>query len=126
MPKGVRAVASEIEIRWPGHKRHADDEIVARALAISWDTALPDAAVDIKVDKGWITPSRDVPWHFQRQAAEDAVKKLGAVVGVVNLLQVKPKANVVDSEHRLEAPLQRHAIIEAAAVNANVAHDQVT
>jgi osmotically-inducible protein OsmY len=32
--RGVRAVASEIEIRWPGDKRHADDEIAARALDI--------------------------------------------------------------------------------------------
>lgn len=125
--RGVRAVASEIEIRWPGHKRHEDDEIAARALdIISWDTALPDAAVDIKVHKGWITLSGEVPWLFQRQAAEDAVKKLGGVVGVVNVLEVKPKANVVDVKHRIEAALQRHALIEAAAVKVNVAHDKVT
>ncbi|KQY21546.1 BON domain-containing protein [Rhizobium sp. Root482] len=71
----VRAVASEIEIRWSEHKRHADDEIAGRALdIICWDTAHPDAAIDIKVHKGWVTLSGEVPWHFQRQGAEDAVK----------------------------------------------------
>ena len=125
--RGVRAVASEIEIRWSGHKRHADDEIAARALdIISWDTALPDAAIDIKVHKGWVTLSGEVPWHFQRQGAEDAVKKLGGVVGVVNLLRVRPQTSAGDVKRCIEDALQRRALTKAAELRISVSQGTVT
>jgi osmotically-inducible protein OsmY len=63
--KGVRAIAEEIDVRWPEQKKHADDGIAARALdIIAWDTALPDGAIDIKVQRGWVTLSGEVRWHF--------------------------------------------------------------
>ena len=40
--KGVRAIAENIEVRYPGHKQTADDEIAARALAIlGWNVQVP-------------------------------------------------------------------------------------
>jgi osmotically-inducible protein OsmY len=44
--KGVRAVAQEIEVRYPSDKKTADDEIAKRALSIiKWDTMIPQQAV---------------------------------------------------------------------------------
>src|SRR5271165_3186381 len=41
--KGVRAVAQEIEVRYPESEKTADDEIAKRALnIIAWDTIIPD------------------------------------------------------------------------------------
>ena len=40
--KGVRAVAEEIEVRYPNEKKTADDQIAERALAIlNWDAQVP-------------------------------------------------------------------------------------
>ena len=40
--KGVRAIAEEIEVRYPGQKQTSDDEIAKRALNIlQWDTFVP-------------------------------------------------------------------------------------
>ena len=39
--KGVRAVAQEIEVRYPSDKKTADDEIAKRAISIiKWDTMI--------------------------------------------------------------------------------------
>lgn len=40
--KGVKAIAENIEVRYPGHKQTADDEIAARAVAIlGWNVQVP-------------------------------------------------------------------------------------
>ena len=81
--KGVRAIAQEIEVRYPEQKKTADDQIAQRALAIiSWDAMVPNDAVMVKVQDGWVTLSGQVQWNYQRIAAESAVRRLSGVVGV--------------------------------------------
>jgi hypothetical protein len=48
--KGVRAIAQEIEVRYPGEKKTADDEIAKRALNIlKWDAVIPEEMVKVTV-----------------------------------------------------------------------------
>ena len=69
--KGVRAIAENIEVRYPGHKQTADDEIAERALSIlGWNVQVPKDLVKVKVEKGWVTLSGAVHWQYQRVAAE--------------------------------------------------------
>lgn len=124
--KGVRAIAQEIEVRYAERKKHADDEIAARALdIIEWDTALPEGVIDVEVQRGWVTLSGEVRWHFQRIAAENAVKKLGGVVGVTNLLTIRPAAAVSDIKSRIEGALRRYAEVEASRIRVNVVDGRV-
>lgn len=125
--KGVRALAGTLEVRYVGRKQHADDEIAARALdIIEWDTLLPDGAIGVKVQKGWVTLSGEVPWHFQRVAAEKAVMKLGGVVGVTNVLSIKPAASIPDVKNRIEGALKRNAEVEADRIEVAVSGGNVT
>ena len=65
--KGVRAIAENIEVRYPGHKQTADDEIAERALSIiGWNVQVPKDSVKIKVEKGRVTLDGVVDWRFQR------------------------------------------------------------
>jgi osmotically-inducible protein OsmY len=124
--KGVRAIAEEIDVRWPEQKKHADDEIAARALdIIAWDTALPDGAIDIKVQRGWVTLSGEVRWHFQRMAAENVVKKLGGVLGVTNYLTIRQLVGMSDIKDRIEQALRRNAEIEADGITVRVSDSKV-
>lgn len=125
--RGVRAIAERLQVRRPERKKHADDEIAARALdIISWDTALPDAAIDVKVEHGCVTLTGEVPWHFQRLAAEEAVQKLGGVTEVRNLLTIRPTAHVSDIKDRIERALERQAEMDAAAITVLVSGQSVT
>ena len=125
--KGVRAIAQEIDVRYPDAKKTADDEIAKRALSIiSWDTTIPTDDVKVKVQNGWITLSGEVEWHYQRTAAEDAVRKLSGVLGVSNLLGVRPRIDAFDVKLRIEDALKRSAEIEADGVRVNVSGGKVT
>lgn len=119
--RGVRAIAEHLEVRFPERKKHADDEIATRALdIISWDTTLPDGAIDVKVEGGCVTLSGEVRWHFQRLAAENAVQKLGGVREVRNLLTIKPATNVGNIKDRIAQALQRRAELSAKTINVAV------
>lgn len=125
--KGVHALAGMLEVRLAGRKQHADDEIAARALdIIEWDALLPNGAIDVKVQKGWVTLSGAVPWHFQRLAAEKAVMKLGGVVGVTNALSIKTALSVPDVKNRIEDALKRSAEVEADRIEVTVSGGNVT
>jgi osmotically-inducible protein OsmY len=88
--KGVKAIAEEIKVRYPSDKKDADDQIAKRAIAmLEWDASVPDDAVRVKVQNGWVTLEGEVNWQFQRQAAEADVRKLTGVVGFSNNIAYK-------------------------------------
>jgi osmotically-inducible protein OsmY len=62
---GVRAIAEEIEVRYPFEKKVADDEIAKRSLDIlGWDSTVPARAIQVLVRNGWVTLTGDVDWQF--------------------------------------------------------------
>ncbi|HEY0182386.1 MAG TPA: BON domain-containing protein, partial [Rhodopila sp.] len=103
--RGVRGIAEEIEIRYPADKKTNDDEIARRALdIIAWDALAPEG-IAVKVEKGWVFLTGAVEWQYQRQAAEAAVRKLSGVVGISNLIELRPSATAPDVKHKIEAAL---------------------
>lgn len=113
--KGVKALAQELQIRFPQNRKTEDDQIAKRALKIiAWDATVPEGKIKIKVQSGWITLSGEVEWNYQRAAAEDAVRKLTGVTGVTNLVTVRPHADVRDIKHRIEEALKRNAQLDAS------------
>ena len=119
--KGVRAIAQEIEVRYPTDKKTADDEIAKRALnVLKWHAMIPQDAVKVTVQKGWVTLTGEVNWQYQRKAAEDAIWKLSGVTGVTDSISLKPTVSVSDIKKKIEDALTRHAQIEAQAVRVHV------
>ena len=112
--KGVHAIAQEIEIRYATDKKINDDEIARRCINIlTWDTTLPDDKLSIKVERGWVTLSGEVPWHFQRIAAESGVRKITGVTGITNL------------KRKIEDALKRSAEVEANLIRVVVTDSSV-
>lgn len=119
--KGVKGIAQQIEVRPFGTNRTADDEIAKRALStINWNTAIPDDAVQVKVQEGWVTLMGKVEWQYQKTAAADAVRDLAGVVGVTNRIEIASRASAFDVKKRIEDALKRNAEIEAQAIRVNV------
>jgi len=119
--KGVRAIAQEIEVRYPSDKKTADDEIAKRALSvIEWHAMIPQGAVKVTVQKGLVILAGEVNWQYQKKTAEDAVRKLSGITGVINNISLKPTASVSDVKKKIEGALARHAHIEADAIRVNV------
>ena len=125
--KGVRGIAEEIEVRYPGDKKTADDQIAKRALdIISWDAQVPDGAVKVNVERGWVTLTGKVDWYFQKEAATAAVRRLTGVVGVINSVEVKSHPYSQDVKSKIQAALKRNAELEADAIRVSVLGDKVT
>jgi osmotically-inducible protein OsmY len=125
--RGVRAIAQEIEVRYPNDKKDADDEIAQRAAKIlEWDASVPLGKIHVKVERGWITLSGEVAWQFHRQAAELAVRKLSGVSGVTNSIVIRPRADATNVKHRIEQALRRNAELEADAIRVTVSGSKVT
>jgi osmotically-inducible protein OsmY len=125
--KGVRAIAQEIEVRYPDAKKTADDQIAKRALdIIRWDTTIPGDKVKIKVQNGWITLSGEVEWNYQKTAAEDAVRKLSGLLGVSNLLTVRSRPSALDVKLSIENAFKRNAEIETSDIRVEVLGAKVT
>jgi osmotically-inducible protein OsmY len=114
---GVRAIANDIEVRPVGTGQRTDADIAAAAAdAIAWRTTVPDERVKVAVTKGYITLDGEVDWHFQRASAEDAVRHLLGVRGVINNIAVTPRASVEDVKSRIDAALRRSAELDAKRI----------
>lgn len=125
--KGVRGIAEEIEVRFPDAKKTADDQIAKRAVDIlDWNATIPQGAVQVKVQKGWVTLTGKVVWHFQRISAANAIWKLSGVVGVTNLIEVTPRVHTTDVKMHIEQALKRNAEVEAAGIRIQVDGNAVT
>jgi len=123
---GVKGVAEEIEVRPPGTGQTTDDQIAKRAAdTIGWNSSIPDGAVKVKVQKGWVTLSGAVNWQYQRSAAADAVRALGGVRGVSNEIEIRPHPSTVDIKQRIEEALKRNAEVEAKAIEIQVVGGKV-
>ena len=122
--KGVKGIAQKIEVRLPGDKKWNDDEIAQRALNIlAWNTLIPKDCVRVRVSDGWITLSGSVNWNYQRQAAENEVRKLSGVKGVTNSITLTSVVQAGDLKRRIQDALKRHAEVEADAVRVDVRSD---
>lgn len=125
--KGVKAVAQELEVRLPGDRRTADEEIAARAVKIlNWDAMVPHGCIGVKVEHGIVTLTGEVDWQFQRAEAEADVRKLGGVRSVINDIVIAPKLRAEDVQEKIRAALERTAEIEAGKVTVTVSGRKVT
>jgi hyperosmotically inducible protein len=118
--KGVRAIAENIEVRYPFQTKMADDQIAKRAMdLLKWDVLVPDT-VDVLVQDGWVTLSGHVNWFYEKTAAEDDVRKLSGVQGVTNNISIKPRVEASNIKTKIELALKRHAEVEANAIRVTV------
>lgn len=119
--KGVRAIAQEIEVSYSGAKQNVDDEIAKQVLSVlKWSVIVPSDAVKVTVQNGLVTLTGEVGWQYQRKAAEDAIRKLSGIVGVINNISLKPVVCVSDIKKKIEGALARRAHKEADAIKVTV------
>jgi hyperosmotically inducible protein len=120
--RGVRAVADDIEVRYPHEKTTPDDEIAQRvADVLDWDIVVPSGSIQAVVREGWVTLTGTVDWQYQRKAAEDDVRKLSGVHGVVNSIMLKARVIHTDEvKKKIEDALKRHAEVEAEGIRVSV------
>jgi osmotically-inducible protein OsmY len=114
---GVAAVANDLEVRLPNIDERPDPEIARDAierikseLPYAWDKTR------VVVKNGWLTLEGEVEWRYQRERAEEAVRRVRGIKGVVNSIQVKPHVAPMEIRRKIEEALRRAAEIDASRV----------
>jgi osmotically-inducible protein OsmY len=119
--KGVRAIANDLQVKLPSSSERPDPDIARAAIdALKWNIAIPADRIRLKVDKGWVTLEGDVDWHYQREAAERAIRSLTGVRGITNLITVKAAPTPQDVKQKIKEALERGAQFDADRIDVEV------
>jgi len=123
---GVRAVANDLMVDVPAVQQRTDQDIAeAVAWALRWNAAVPEDAVKVTVDDGWVSLFGTVAWQFERLAAEQAVRDLIGIRGITNLITVPRQPGVSDVKVFIADGLKRSAIVDARHIAIDVHDGQV-
>jgi osmotically-inducible protein OsmY len=111
---GVVAVANDLEVRMPSVDERPDPDI-AREAAQAVKSQLPISSENIKiiVKNGWVTLEGEVEWQYQRQTAENVVRRIKGVKGVSNTILLKPRAEPTEVKRKIQEALRRSAEVDA-------------
>ncbi|MBD0257033.1 MAG: BON domain-containing protein [Cytophagales bacterium] len=117
--EGVKAVVLALEVKPPIGS--LSDEQISHVIGntFHWHCDIPDQAIRVQVQKGWVTLDGQVEWPYQKHAAEKAVQYILGVQGIINRIAVKPRTGQQIRASILEA-LRRNAVLEAHQVNVEV------
>lgn len=116
--KGVKAIAEEIDIKLPYEVKHSDADIAAAAVnRLAWDSSLPRDAVKVKAEKGWVTLTGEVEWHYQMEAAEREVRHLMGVIAVVNKITIKSRVDTANLQDDIQRALHRSIFFQPERVH---------
>jgi osmotically-inducible protein OsmY len=124
---GVKGIASEIDVHPPGSSQRSDADVARAAVdALQWNSSVPVDRIKVVVKKGWVTLEGEVEWGYQRAAAEEAVRRLTGVLGVVNGVTVKARVTAAGLKTKIEQAFKRSAEVDAGRVSAEVTGSTVT
>ena len=125
--KGVRAVAEEIEVRLAFDHKRGDADIAAAAVSrLAWDMSVPRDAIKVQVEKGWVTLTGTVEWHFQKVAAVDAIRSLMGVVGVSDNVALRPRVNTSNISDDITHALHRSWFFNPDAITVTASGGDIT
>jgi osmotically-inducible protein OsmY len=74
---------------------------------------------------GWLTLEGEVEWNYQRQRAEEAVRRVRGIKGVTNDIIVKPRVAPVELRRKIEEALRRAAEVDASRISVETVGNEV-
>jgi osmotically-inducible protein OsmY len=125
---GVRAVANELQVKHDPAYTRTDRQIAkAAANALAWDVLIPEKRMQVRVENGWVVLEGDIDWHYQRDAAEVAIRNLYGVKGVRNLLRIATRASSpAQVKQAIEFAITRAAAADARRISVEAQAGKVT
>jgi len=123
---GVSGVFGEIRVR-ENSGNVSDSDVAAEAIA-ALDRAIdvPSGSVQVVVHDHVVTLSGVVSWHFQRQAAERAVRYLKGVTDLRNTVTLEPEVPATGLKTKITSALVRNAQLEEKGIAVTADDSAVT
>ena len=124
---GVIAVANDIEVRLPAIDKRPDPEIARDAVQqLKFDLPYSYEKFKAIVKSGWVTLEGEAEWNYQRERAEAAVRRVKGVLGVSNLITLKPTVTAGEVKRKIEEAFRRSAEIDATQIKVEATGSTVT
>jgi len=124
---GVKALAVDLNVELPGSCQNTDSDIAeAVENALKWNVSVPKDRIKVTVENGFLTLEGQVDWAYQRSAAEEAVRYLTGVKGVLNDITIQPTVAPVSIKEKIEAAFKRNAILDASQIKVDADGGKVT
>lgn len=124
---GVCGVANDIEVRLEDGEGLTDPEITRAAVAaIRADVPSVSDSIKVIVHRGYITLEGTVEWNFLKEFAEHAVRRQRGVMGVTNLISVRPTVRPAEIKRRIEDAFRRSAQVDANQITVDAQGGEVT
>ncbi|MES2253759.1 MAG: BON domain-containing protein [Pseudomonadota bacterium] len=125
--KGVLAIAQRIQVEIPFERQRGDREIAAAILErLAWDVSIPENAIAVTVENGWVTLNGEVDRHYQRAAAELDVRPLHGVTGLSNMIAIKPHLDTAAIGNDIALALHRSWVPDPDAITVTAVDGHVT
>lgn len=111
---GVRAVANDLEVRLPAIDERPDPDIARDAItAIQIQLPISFETIKVVVRDSWVTLEGQTEWQYQKNTAENAVRRVRGVKGASNMIAVKPRADPIGIWKKIQEALRRNAEVDA-------------
>jgi osmotically-inducible protein OsmY len=124
---GVSALTVDLKVKLPNLGGRTDVDIARSAEnVLEWSTSVPNGAIKVMVEKGYVTLSGDVDWQYQRLAAADSVRFLMGVTGVSDQIGIKPSIKLNTVKMDIETALKRAASADAKKISVRVDGSEIT
>lgn len=124
--RGVKIVDDEIEVHIPEQTRPSDAEIAEAATGrLAWNSSVPPHAVKVAVKNGWVTLTGEVEWFFQKDAADQDVRKLNGITGVTDNITIKPKVTAESISDDIMHALHRSWFFDPQTITVSVDNGKV-
>jgi osmotically-inducible protein OsmY len=121
---GVRAVSNDIDVRL--RLARTDDQIARDAAhALRLRSSIPEN-VQAVVHHGHVTLTGSVSWLFEKRAAENAVRHIRGIRGVLNHIRVAPQVAEHDVRRKIVRALHSDAGISANRIMVTVSQGRAT
>jgi len=114
---GVKQVDNELLVGGVGEALADVDIADSCAAALDHDRFVPHGAVIAEVSDGWVTLRGEVRRHFQRRAAEFAVRRVDGVRGITNDIELTAEPIPSDVADRINKAFHRNAIIDDSLIS---------
>ncbi|WP_417940862.1 BON domain-containing protein [Flavobacterium sp. RS13.1] len=118
---GVKAVVDDIKVDlyFSGIKSDTDiAALVIKALHENW--AVPDHRLKVTVENGWVTLEGILHWNFQRKEADNAIRYLEGVRGVIDKIKIEAEIKNELEKEFVEKALRRSWLLDIDNIRVRV------
>lgn len=124
---GVKAVAEDIEVKYPSDSVKNDTEIAQAILnALKWNSAITEDKIKVKVEDGVVTLDGQLEWEFQRGVVVSEIESLWGVKRIINNISIKNVVPLADLKQKIRSAFERSATVDAEKIRIETSGNKVT